>query len=254
MLRRAAATDQIDKNDQIAPSCLQFLNANNVGLAQYKLIHQLKEGGFPNMTFASGTTQRLYLGDFLYANSSSPSNFTVFAFREQEPNSTNQQTDYLICHLIQEQGQKKSLDDIKASLKQTVHVPKDFVGLATQLPLFATALSIFFGSESLCTEKLNHLLLLVGHNKKALRDQIALDKFFAAKSLFAVDRRVQRWLSLCKQASFSCTQVNDNILKFEDLLEQVLNGVFNLNLPAAFKKIENPTKTAAVNENKQAAA
>ncbi len=34
----------------------------------------------------------------------------------------------------------------------------------------------------------------------------------------------------------------------------MLNGVFNLNLPAAFKKIENPTKTAAVNENKQAAA
>jgi hypothetical protein len=34
----------------------------------------------------------------------------------------------------------------------------------------------------------------------------------------------------------------------------VLNGVFNLNLPAAFKKIENPTKTATVNENKQAAA
>jgi hypothetical protein len=57
--------------------------------------------------------------------------------------------DYLICHLIQEKGQKKSLDDIKASLKQTVHVPKDFVALGTQLQLFATALYIFFGSKSL---------------------------------------------------------------------------------------------------------
>ncbi len=139
------------------------------------------------MTFPSGMTQRLYLGNFLYANSSSPSNFIVFAFHEQEPNSTSQQTDYLICHLIQEQGQKKSLDDIKASLKQTVHAPKDFVGLGIQLQLFATASSIFFGSESLCTEKLNHLLLLVGHNKKALCNQIALNKFFAAKFLFAVD-------------------------------------------------------------------
>jgi hypothetical protein len=59
---------------------------------------------------------------------------------------------------------------------------------------------------------------------------------------------------LYKQASFSRTQVNDNILKFKDLLKQVLNGVFNLNLPAAFKKIKKPTKTAAVDENKQAAA
>jgi hypothetical protein len=59
---------------------------------------------------------------------------------------------------------------------------------------------------------------------------------------------------LCEQASFSCTQVNNNVLKFEDLLEQVLNRVFNLNLPASFKKIKNPTKTAAVDDNKQAAA
>ncbi len=135
-----------------------------------------------------------------------------------------------------------------------MHVPKDFVGLGTQLQLFAMALSIFFVSKSLFTEKLNYLLLLDGRNKKALCKQIAFNKFVAATFLFPVDQRVQRWLSLCKQVSFSCTQVIDNILEFEVLLEQVLNGVFNLNLPAAFKKIKNPTKTAAVNENKQAAA
>jgi hypothetical protein len=106
MLKRAAATDQINKNDKIAPSCLQFLNANNVGLAQYELIHQFKKVGFPNVTFTLGTTQRVYLGNFLYADSSSPSSFTVFAFHKQEPNSTSKQMDYLICHLIQEQGQK----------------------------------------------------------------------------------------------------------------------------------------------------
>ena len=92
----------------------------------------------------------------------------AFVFHEQETNSSNQQTDYLICHLVQEQGQKKSLDEIKASLKQTVHVPKDFTGLGTQLQLFPTASSIFFGSESICTEKLNQLLLLVGQNKKPI--------------------------------------------------------------------------------------
>jgi hypothetical protein len=68
-----------------------------------------------------------------------------------------------------------------------VHIPKDFTSLGTQLQLFVTASSIFFGSKSLCTEKLNHLLLLVGRNKKALCNQIALNKFFAAKFFFAVD-------------------------------------------------------------------
>jgi hypothetical protein len=92
---------------------------DNVGLAQYKLIHQFKEGGFPDATFASGTTQALFLGEFLCADSSIPSNFTVFAFHEQDPNHANQETGFLICHLIQKQGQKKFLDEIKASLKQS---------------------------------------------------------------------------------------------------------------------------------------
>jgi hypothetical protein len=98
-------------------------------------------GGFPGITFALGTTQALYLGKN-YAYSSTSSNFAVFAFHEQEPNSSNQQTDFLIRHLIQEQGQKKSLDEIKASLKQAVHESLDFVCLGTQLQLFAAASSI----------------------------------------------------------------------------------------------------------------
>jgi hypothetical protein len=107
-----------------------------------------------------------------------------------------------------------------------MHVPKDFVGLGTQLQLFATASSIFFVSKSFCTKKLNQLLLLIGRNKKPFRNQIALDKLFAAKFLFAVDQRVQRWLRSCKQASIACTQVKDNVLQFENLLKQVLNRTF----------------------------
>jgi hypothetical protein len=96
---------------------LRFSNAINIRLAQYGLIHQFKECAFPDVTFASGTTQALFLGEFLYADSSTMSNFTVFAFHKQEPNSANQQTDFLICHLIEEQGQTKSLNEIKASLR-----------------------------------------------------------------------------------------------------------------------------------------
>jgi hypothetical protein len=96
-------------------------------------------------------------------------------------------------------------------------------------------------------EKLNQLLLPVGRNKKPFRDQIALDKFFAAKFLFAVDQRVQRWLRLCEQASIACTQVNDNVLKFVDILEQMLNGAFQMNLPASFKKVANSSNKEETN-------
>jgi hypothetical protein len=108
ILRPATATHSNNKGEEIAPICQQFINSKNVGLAQYELIHQFKIGGFPNVTFVLGTTQALFLGKFLYTDSSTPNNFTVFAFHEQESNSSHQQMDFIICHLNQEQGQTKS--------------------------------------------------------------------------------------------------------------------------------------------------
>jgi hypothetical protein len=40
MLKRAAAVDPHDKDSKIAPSCLRFLNSDNVGMAQFELTHQ----------------------------------------------------------------------------------------------------------------------------------------------------------------------------------------------------------------------
>jgi hypothetical protein len=120
-------------------------------MAQYNSVHQFKEQGFHGITFASGTTNALYMGGFLYADSSTPSNFKNFAFHKQEPNLDNCQQDYLICHLIQVEGQKKSLEEIKALLKQSVHVPSNFNELGTQIQLIGAVSTIFFGKDSFCT-------------------------------------------------------------------------------------------------------
>jgi hypothetical protein len=87
------------------------------------------------------------------------------------------QQDYHICHLIQVEGQKKLLDEIKASLKQAVYIPLDYNGLGTQSLLFAATSTIFFGDESICTTNLQQLLLLISRNKKSFRDQIAINIF-----------------------------------------------------------------------------
>jgi len=123
MIGYASAKSSTDESVAISATCSRFLNSKNVGMAQYELVQQFKEFGFLGISFAQGTAQALLIGHFLYADSSTPSNFTVFAFHEQEPLSDSCQNDYLICQLVQTQGQKKSLDKIKASLKQMVHVP-----------------------------------------------------------------------------------------------------------------------------------
>jgi hypothetical protein len=69
-------------------------------------------------------------------------------------------------------------------LKQLVHVPSNFNELGTQIQLFGAASTIFFGEDSVCTSNLNQLLTMIGRNKKSSQDQIALDKFLAAKIPF----------------------------------------------------------------------
>jgi hypothetical protein len=164
----------------------------------------------------------------------------------------NRQHNYLIYHLIQVEGQTKSLEEIKALLKQSVHLPSDFNGLGTPTQLFGAASTIFFGEDSACISNLNQLLTMIGRNKRSLQDQIALDDFFATKLHFAIDKQVQHWLRLCKTAHTSHTQVNNRILQFEDLIDTVLNGSFHMNLPPSFAKVRGLAATPSASTEKQA--
>jgi hypothetical protein len=100
MVCRAAALCSTDETEALPATCTRFINQENAGVAQYNLVHQFKEQGFHNVTFALGTTNALYVGGFLYADSSTPSNFTIFDFHKQELNLDNCQQDYHIYHLI----------------------------------------------------------------------------------------------------------------------------------------------------------
>jgi len=230
-----------DDSLAVPATCLRFFNNETVGMAQYDLVHQFKELRAPDVTFASGTTNALYIGQFQWSDSSTPSNFTMFAFREQEPNTDSRQEDYMVCHLIREEGQKKSVDEIKASLKQSVHIRSDVNGLGIQVQLFEKASKIFFGEESVLTDCLNQLHLEIARNKTSFKNEIAVDDFFVAKFMFAIDKRVQRWLKSCERAVNSRNEVNDNILNFDDVIKHVLNGTFTMTLPPTFSKVKMET-------------
>jgi hypothetical protein len=58
-LKRAAATDPHNDNSDIAPSCLRFINSDNVGMVQFKLTHQFASYRLDDVGFAAGTVQAL---------------------------------------------------------------------------------------------------------------------------------------------------------------------------------------------------
>jgi hypothetical protein len=60
MIGRAAAT-RGDDSLFLPATCLRFFNQETVGMAQYNLVHQFKELRAPDVTFASGTTNALFI-------------------------------------------------------------------------------------------------------------------------------------------------------------------------------------------------
>ena len=119
-----------------------------------------------------------------------------------------------------------------------MHIPSNVNGLGIQIQLFAKASRIFFGKESVLTECLNQLHLEIAWNKSSFKNKIALDEFFMAKFMFAIDQQVQRWLKSCERAENSCNEVNDKCLDLNEVNEQVLNGTFTMMLPPAFMKVK----------------
>ena len=78
----------------------------------------------------------MFGGVLNYSVGGSPSNMSAFCFKKGKALKNNQNARALVLHLISVQGKGKTLDELKASAKQTVEVPMDVVSLKDQLKIF----------------------------------------------------------------------------------------------------------------------
>jgi len=229
----ASADDADDVPLEVAESCGRFINAETMGIAEQELNLQFKNLGLHDAAFSPGLTQALYSGKFTWADKSTPSNFSPFSFFEVEPLAiAEQQNRHLILHLVETQGKGKTLDEIKASNKQEVKAPTTYLEMIHQLTFFAGACSIFFGENSIPCEALTALVALVERNRHILKTR-ETDKKFMSQFLFAVDTRFQLWLDECSTLTHR-DQVDDSILNFTQLVENVRFGTFFVQLPSTF--------------------
>ena len=72
--------------------------------------------------------------------------------------------------------------------------------------------------------------------KSEFRNEIEGADWFAARFLFAIDRKFQRWLGECKRDNMSRADVNDKLLDFSNDVNDILNGQFRMRLPPSFQK------------------
>ena len=98
------------------------------------------------------------------------------------------------------------------------------------------------GENSVLTKRLGKLEKLVAIEGAMFRTKMRADSSFPTKFLYAVDNKIQRWLGQCTQA-MQRDEVNDRLVNFENLVDSVLDGYFNADLPAVFKV---PPRTEAI--------
>ena len=72
-----------------------------------------------------------------------------------------------------------------------------------------------------------------------------MDKSFAAQVVYAVDTKIQRWLGECKTAR-DRSEVNDKIVDFNILVNDILDNRFTVCLLLAFKHTNNVETNSSV--------
>ena len=127
----------IDRHDspaeEIPPSYLRIINSDTADMAVRELQTQMSELGDANAGLARGLAASLYMGDIIWNNRSSPSNFSLFTIFELDPLSSMQTARCLHLHLLSKNTEGKSMDEIKASEIQEVKVPTTFEELHQSL-------------------------------------------------------------------------------------------------------------------------
>ena len=234
MILFASADDAESVPEEPLESCKRFMNAETDGIADQELNIQFKNLNLNDAAFSIGFTQALYNGRFLWADNSTPSNFSPFCIFEVEPLlAAEQQNRHFTLHIIQTQGKGRTIDEIKSTSKQEVKAPTTYAELIQQLKYFAGACEILFGQHSAATASISSLIIAIEKFKQVFKTRELGDSAFVSKFLFAVDTRMQMWLDDCMTKP-SRNLVDDSVLRFDHLIDSVRFGNFNITLPPTF--------------------
>jgi hypothetical protein len=234
MILFASASDEENVPEELEDTCERFMNATTHGVAEQELSMQLKEQGLGEMAYATGLSLNLYSGRFLYAVRDNPSNLSCFSIHEGTHLDEEEQQDrQLILHLIETKGKGQSIEEIKSLNKQQVKVPTTYTEMMEQLTGFKGLIQIFFGQFSVAYQGISALMNHVKRCKSAFKARERSDQKFCCKFMYAVDTRFQLWLEDCMTAT-QRNRVDDTILNFRGLIEQVRFGTFELKLPSSF--------------------
>ena len=162
-----------------------------------------------------------------------PNNLSCFVFKEKLSCKGDGERS-LILYLRENDGKVRTNKEINELLRQVVTAPTSYTQMLERMQIFTVLNKIFVGANGKSTRGLGDLIKRMTRNASALKHMISSNPTLPAQSCLAVDKRVQRWLEQCEEAS-DRIEVNDRIVDFDNLFEDLLDGRFSCTLPAVFK-------------------
>jgi hypothetical protein len=143
----------------------------------------------------------------------------------------------------------KSLDEIKALSKVETTVPTDYYGFIYQMKAYSAIAGIITGDNSHISVQLENLVCLIEKYAACYKLKIAKDKCVPGKFAFAVDSRFHLFLQECRKF-LDREDVNNRLVDFRDLYEDVLLNKFIVRSPPACFSLVNGSKLPARGEPK----
>ena len=132
------------------------------------------------------------------------------------------------------QGKGWSEQDYDDAVKQGIFTPDDIILANHQFRIWWGCAAFFFGDTSKLPSALAHLINLMATHCITFEAKQIKDKIFFTKFAYQVFTRVFRWLQQCAQ-ELDQENVDDSLLDFKDLVNQVLNDQLQQVLPSTFK-------------------
>ena len=248
MILNASSLDGEDSPGIPTDHCTNFFAKTNISKALDYLQTTLDQEMECCVQLETGLIAALHAGHFLRDREDSPGNFSFFLTPKKQPLSSNFFRPTMVLQLKASQGKGWSETDLKEALKQGIIAPRDVHEFSHQLKNFWGLSAFFFGTDSVLAQALSPLLSKISRHILTFEGSQYRDNAFVTKLGYAIDTRVFRWLDQCRAASNRRT-VNDSLLTFDTLFDQVLTDSFYQTLPPTFKDFSSPPVPQIIQNN-----
>ena len=186
----------------------------------------------------SGLVTALFHGHFLREREDSPGNFSFFLVPKKQPLSIGHFKTAMILQLKKVAGKGWDDMDMSSALKQGIMTPHDIPTFTHQLKNTWGLASFFFGVDNLLSKRLVPFMAKIQKHTLTFEGAQIRDTSFSTKLGYAIDTRIFRWLEECT-ISEERTSVNDSLLDFDRLMNNIMTDSFIQHLPVTFQLMHN---------------